>query len=213
MRSARIAAVRSGESGLDLDVARKRHRLDDAAVLLQRQQLLVVHVAAVIGQRARRRVRGDHRRFRQRERLQVRGLRRMREIDHHPPFVRFGNHLLAELAEAVVQPLAVALAGVGIGELAVAVVRERHIAAAAIVELLHPLDVGADRIGVLDADQRHLLARLRDARHIGGRQRQFDLSGRDLLGQVMDRVELGHRLLVGAVIPFRRQRALSRRKR
>ena len=31
---------------------RKRHHLHDAAVLLHREQLLVVHVAAVIGQRA-----------------------------------------------------------------------------------------------------------------------------------------------------------------
>ena len=197
----------------DLHVARERHRLDDAAVLLQRQQLLVVHVAAVIGERARRRVRRDHRRLRQRQRLQVRGLRGMREIDHDPPLVHLGNHLLAELAEAVVQPLAVALAGVRVGELAVAVVRERHVAAAAIVELLHALDVGAERIRVLDADQRHLLARLRDARHVGGGQRQLDLSGRDLLGQVMHRVELRHRLLVGAVVAFRRQRALARRRR
>ena len=210
LRSAAIAARTLGRIGLgDLHVAGERHGLDHAAVLLQRQQLLVVHVAAVIGQRAGRRVRRDHRRLRQRQRLHVRRLRRMREVDHDPPLVHLGDHLLAELAEAVVQPLAVALAGVGVGELAVAVVRERHVAAAAIVELLHALDVGAERIGVLDADQRDLLARLRDARHVGRGQRQLDLSGRDLLRQVMHGVELRDRLLVGAVVAFGRQRALA----
>ena len=132
----------------------------------------------------------------------------MREIDHDPPLVHLGNHLLAHLAEAVVQPLAVALAGVRVGELAVAVVRERHVAAAAIVELLDALDVGAERIRVLDADQRDLLPRLRDARHIGGGERELDLIGRDLLRQVMHRVELRDRLLVGAVVALRRQRSL-----
>ena len=192
-----------------LDVTRKRDRLNDAAVLLQRLQLLVVHVAAEIGERASRGMRGDHRRLRQRQRLHVGGLRRMREIDHDPPLVHLGDRLLAHLAEAVVQPLAVALAGVRIGELAVAVVRERHVAAAAIVELLDALDVGAERIGVLDADQRHLLARLGNARHIRGGERQPDLVRRDLFRQPVHRVELRHRLLVGAVVALRRQRALA----
>src|SRR5688572_12958936 len=39
-----------------LDVAREGHRLDDAAVLLERKQLLVIHVAAVVAEGARRRV-------------------------------------------------------------------------------------------------------------------------------------------------------------
>ncbi len=133
----------------------------------------------------------------------------MREIDHDPPFVHLGNRLSAQLAEAVVQPLAVALAGVRIGELAVAVVGERHVAAAAIEELLDPRHVGAERIRVLDADQRHLLSRCGNARHIRGGQRKADLFGRNLAGQVLDRVELRHRLLVGAVVTCGRQRALA----
>ena len=72
------------------------------------------------------------------------------------------DHLPAERRQAAPAPLVVGLAGVRIGELAVAVVRERHVAAAALVELLHPGDVGADRIAVLDADDRDLLAALRD---------------------------------------------------
>ena len=56
----------------------------------------------------------------------------------------------------------------------------------------------AERIAVLDADERDLLARFRDARTSAAGQRQLDLVGRDLLRQPMDRVELLDRLLVGA---------------
>ena len=153
---------------LDLDVAVERHRLHHAAVLLDRQQLLVVEVAAVVGDGSRRRVRRDDRRLRQRDGLQVRLLRRVREVDHEADAVHLGDRLLAELAQPVVQPLAVALAGVRVGELAVAVVRQRQVAAAAVVELLDARQVGADRVGVLDADQRHLAPRRRDPR---GRRR------------------------------------------
>ena len=81
------------------------------------------------------------------------------------------------------------------------VVRERHVAGAAIVELLHaPRDrlVVAERIAVLDADERDLLAGGVDAAHVGRRQRQLDLVGRDHLRQPVNRLELLDRLLVGA---------------
>ena len=45
--------------------------------------------------------------------------------------------------------------------------------------------------------------------HVGSGQRQLDLSGRNLLGQVMHRIELRHRLLVGVGVALRRQRALA----
>ena len=48
----------------------------------------------------------------------------------------------------------------------------------------------AERIAVLDADERDLLARLVDPAHVGSGQRQLDLVGRDLLGQAVDGVEL-----------------------
>ena len=49
----------------------------------------------------------------------------------------------------------------------------------------------------------------RDARHVGGRQGQLDLVGRDLLGQPMDGVELGDRLLVGLVVARWRELTLA----
>ncbi len=127
----------------------------------------------------------------------------MREVDHDADPVQFGDDLLAEIAQAVVQPLAGRLAGVRVGELAVTVVREREITRAAAVELLDALDGGggvAERVAVLDADERDLLAGLADPPDIGGGQRQLDLVGRDLLGQQVDRVELRDRLLVGVVV-------------
>ena len=146
---------------------------------------------------------------RQRDRLHHRRLRGMRDVDHDAEAVHLGHGLAAGLAQAVVQPLAVALAGVRIGELAVAVVRERHVAAAAIVELLDAAEIGADRVGVLDADQGHLLAGLRDAPDVGGGQREFDRVGRDLARQPVNGVELRLRLAVGVGVALRRQRPLA----
>ena len=44
---------------------------------------------------------------------------------------------------------------------------------------------------------------------VGGGERELDLLRRDLLRQVMHRVELRDRLLVGAVVALRRQRPLA----
>ncbi len=52
---------------------------------------------------------------------------------------------------------------VRIRQLVVTVVGERHVTAAAVVELADTRDVGADRIAILDADDRHLAAASRDA--------------------------------------------------
>ena len=61
------AAVRSGESGfVVLTKPSIGDHLDDAAALLEREQLFVVHVAADVAQRARGGVGGDDRRLGQR---------------------------------------------------------------------------------------------------------------------------------------------------
>ena len=125
-----------------LDIGRERDRLNDAAVLLDGQQLLVVQVAAVIAERASRRVRGDHRRLRQRDRLHVRRLRRVREVDHDADAIQLGDDLLAESLRPLCSHSPSGFAGVRVGELAVAVVRQRQVAGAAIVELLDARDRG-----------------------------------------------------------------------
>ena len=87
-----------------------------------------------------------------------------------------------------------------------AVVRQRHVAAAAVPELLHAVEIGADGIAVLDADDGDLLAALRDAHDVGGGERQLDVVRRDLLRQVMDGVELRDGGLVGAIVTGRLKR-------
>ena len=120
-----------------------------------------------------------------------------------PEAVHFLNHLAAERRQPAPLPLVVGFAGVRIGELVVAVVRERHVAPAAVVELLDAFDVRADRIPVLDADHGDFLAALRDADDVGGRQGELDLVRRDLFREAMNGVELGDRRAVGALVSGR----------
>ena len=70
----------------------------------------------------------------------------MREIDHHADAVHLGQHFAAECADAVVRGILRRFAGMGIRELIVAGVRERHVAGTALVELQHARDVVTDRV-------------------------------------------------------------------
>jgi hypothetical protein len=136
----------------------------------------------------------------------------VREVHHDADAVHLGDDLLAEIAEAVVEPLAAGLAGVRVGELAVTVMGQRHVPGAAIVELLDALHRGrgiTQGVAVLDANQGNLLAGFVDAADIGRGQRELDFVGSDLLGQQVNGVELGHRLFIGAVVAFGRQGSLS----
>ena len=87
-----------------------------------------------------------------------------------------------------------------IGELIVAVVGERQIARAAIVEFFDAGDVLADRIAVLDAHQSDFFSLRVDPAHVGGVERQLDLVRRDLTGEAMNGVELFDGRLVGAFV-------------
>ena len=64
-------------------------------------------------------------------------------------------------------------------------------------------------IAVLHADDGDAQVLLVQREDVGGRQGKAHLVGRDLLGEAMDGVELGDGLAVGAVVAFRRQRALA----
>ena len=78
------------------------------------------------------------------------------------------------------QPHAVRFAGVGVGELAVTVVRQREVPRAAVVELLDPGDRGglvAERVAVLDPDQRDLPARGGDPADVAEVSASWILSG------------------------------------
>ena len=120
------------------------------------------------------------------------------------------DDLFAERRQAIPLP-AVPLAGVGVRQLAVAVVRERHVAAAAHVELLHPVDRGAfvtQRVTVLDPDQRDLLALRIDPPHVLSRERQLDLIGRQHFRQAMNRFELLDRLPICVGVTLRSELTL-----
>src|SRR6478672_9751746 len=78
-----------------------------------------------------------------------RALRRVRDVHHHPEAVHFGDDALAHGGDAVLPQVAVALTSVRIRQLVVAVVGERHVAAAAVVELLDAAEVLADGVRVL----------------------------------------------------------------
>src|SRR5438094_5457626 len=115
----------------------------------------------------------------------------MRDVNHEADSIHLGDNLLAEGRETVAFPT-LALAGVRIGELAMAVVRQRHVARAAIKKLLDAADVLVYGVAVLDTNERDSLALRLDPAHVGRGQRQLDLVGRDLIGEPVDRGALLH---------------------
>jgi len=94
----------------------------------------------------------------------------MRKIDHHAEAVHFRDDPAAQRRKSVVVEIALRFAGIGIGELAVAVMRERHVTPAAIIELLDTLQVEADGIAILNADDGGALACFMQSDDIGGRE-------------------------------------------
>ena len=133
----------------------------------------------------------------------------MRYVDHDAPLVHLGNRLAAEVAEPAMEPHVVALTCVRVGELAVAVVGERHVAAAALGKVADVVEVGAERVRVLDADHRDLSSGGDDTTRVVGGQRESDTIRRDLIGETVDRVELRNRLGVRVRVTLLRERALA----
>ena len=124
----------------------------------------------------------------------------MRHIHHHPEAIHFLDGLAAHWRQPAPFPFVAGLARVRVCQLVVAVVRERHVAPAAVVEFLDAFEVRADRKPVLDADHGHLLAALRDADDVRGREGKLDVLRRDLLGEAMNRVEFSDSRAVGALV-------------
>ena len=124
---------------------------------------------------------------------------RVRDVDHDAEPIHLGDDLFAERREPIPFP-AVALAGVRIGELIVAVVGERQIARAAIVEFFDAGDVLAERIAVLDAHESDFFALCVDSPNVARRERQLDLVRSDFAGEALDSVELFNGEFVGALV-------------
>jgi hypothetical protein len=122
----------------------------------------------------------------------------MRNVDHQSHLIHLGDDLPAEGRKAVSLP-AIPLTGVGIGELAVAVMRKRQVASAAIEEFLHPTDLLADRITVFNANERSFPSLGFDPPDVIGSERQFDFVGCKLFGESMNRFEFFDRHLVSTL--------------
>ncbi len=101
---------------------------------------------------------------------------------------------------------ALALAGVGVAELVVAVVAEREVARAALVEFFHAGQIIAERIAVLDAHERGFFAIGVDAANVRRAQGYFDSLRRDLTRESVHGVELFDCGLVSALVSSRLER-------
>ena len=136
----------------------------------------------------------------------------MRDIHHDAQSVHLGDDLFPELADAVVLGRRVTQvhAGLGgVGDVVVAIVRQRHVAGAEFVVALQRGDVAADHVTVLDADRRDQFAFGVDALDIVGRVGQFDQVGVHLLGHAVNGVELGHGVGPGLRVVLRRSLGLA----
>ena len=107
--------------------------------------------------------------------------------------------LLAERRNAIPFP-AVALAGVGIGELIVAVVGERQVTGAAVVEFFDVGDVFAERIAVLDADESNFFPFALIRRTPPASSASSILSGAISLGEADGPRRIFQRRAVGALV-------------
>ena len=124
----------------------------------------------------------------------------MRGVDHDTEAIQLDDDLFAERRHAIPLP-AVALAGVRVGELIVAVMRERQIARAAIVKFLDAGDFLAERIAVLDADESDFFTLRLDSANVGGGEGELDLVRSDLAGKALDCVEFLNREFVSSFVP------------
>ena len=134
----------------------------------------------------------------------------MRDIDHDAEPVHLGDGLPAEFAEAAMQKVVFGFAGMGIGKFIVPVMRERHVAPAAVMEFLDPREVEADRISVFDTDHGNFATACGDLADIVRTQYDSEPAGRNFLGEAVYRVELVDGVGVCRHIAFLVERALTR---
>ena len=128
--------------------------LDDAAVLGDGAQHVVGHVARMIGEGARGRVRGDQRRFADGDGIVERLVGDVRDVDQHAQAVHLEDDLLAAVGEAVV------VLDFGIVDVARRVgpfvgVRpaQGHVAHAEAVEIAEQANVVFDGVAAFNAEQ------------------------------------------------------------
>ncbi len=154
-------------------------------------------------------MRRNHRSLGKPHGFHVCALRGMRQIDHHPQAIHLGDDFPAQRRQSIVIEVALGFARIRIGQLAVAVVGQRHVSPAPVVELLHSFEsvpMGYPFSTPMTAMRRFFLCIASTSAGVSARPM---LSGAIFSVKPMNRVELRHRLPVGAVKAFRRQRALA----
>jgi len=121
----------------------------------------------------------------------------MRDVDHHAEPVHLRNDLPPQFREPLVREVVGGLAGVRVGQLAVAVVGEREVPGPQLGELPDVGQVGAEGIAVLHPDQGHLAARGVDQPGLFRGAGQPDPSRGNGVGEPVDGGEFLHGLGVG----------------
>ncbi len=129
----------------------------------------------------------------------------MRDVDHDTETIHLGDDLFAEGRDTLPFP-ALALAGVGVAELVVAVVGERDVARAALVEFFHAAQIIAERITVLYAHERGFFAIGVNAANVRRARCYFNLFRRDRTGESVHGSEFFHCGLVSALVSRRLER-------
>ena len=155
----------------------------DAAVLRHHSQHPIRHVARMIRDRPRRRMREDHRRIGHAHGVQHRLLGDVAEVDHHAQPIHLFDHRLAERAEPApfrrVRRAVGPGRGLGVGQ--------GHVARAGPVELPQQGQGIVDRIAALHPDQAGDPARFEHRIHLVRRGRQAEgvgMGGDDAFGRV-----------------------------
>ena len=133
-----------------VDVGRVEVHHQDAPVLRQSAQHVVVEVAPVIRHRSHGRVRGNHRGLRNRDYVPERLIGDMRDVDHHAQSVHLANHPLAKGREPVVPGRQVAARPRRVGPGGVERVGERHVPHSQAVEAPQCGEIVLDDVAALD---------------------------------------------------------------
>ena len=177
-------AMRLGQIG--------RREIDhhDAAIGRDQLEHLVRDVARMIVERARARMREDHRRLADAQRVAHRASLTWLQIDQHAEPVELVHHRLAERGE----PVMLGIVGRRIRPFDRLGVGQRQIARAEIMIGAQHREAVVDLAAALDADHRGDAPALVDAAHVGGgaRQREGLRIARD---DILDQIDLLERLL------------------
>jgi hypothetical protein len=137
-----VAELLAEEADVEID-------LDESTFCGEFANHFVGHVARMIAESTAIRMRRDDWRFAGGENVVEGFVADMGDVDHHAEAVHFGDDLLAERAEAVVE----GFVGRGVGPLAIAAVRERHVADTLVRKSAEDGEVAVDHVAALDTEE------------------------------------------------------------